>query len=92
MADAFGTLPAGISALQRLVHLQLYLCGVQALPESIADIGTLENLMIEGAPTPRSPLWPQSREGDAWPQYLALKHRNSTLMICTITYTLIYNH
>ena len=49
-AGAFGALPEGISRLQRLVHLELYLCGVAALPESIGELSALERLMVEGAP------------------------------------------
>lgn len=51
VADAFERLPEGISSLKQLVDLQLYRCGVQALPTTIGAMDSLETLLVEG-PSP----------------------------------------
>ena len=48
-ADAFERLPEGISSLRQLVDLQLYRCGVLALPATICELESLGTLLVEGA-------------------------------------------
>ena len=52
VADAFERLPEGISSLKKLVDLQLYRCGVRALPAAIGAMHSLETLLVEGSGPP----------------------------------------